>query len=35
MSLEWVHYRRMGKFLVRLDVITYEQLQRYLTSGII
>jgi len=30
MSMEWVMYRRLGKFLVKLDVIRYGQLVAYL-----
>jgi hypothetical protein len=33
MSSTWWAYRRLGKFLIKLDVITYEQLKRFLDAG--
>lgn len=32
MTNTWVQYRRLGKFLCKLDVIEYETLQEYLKT---
>lgn len=33
MSHTWWKYRILGKFLVKLDVIRYEQLREFLMAG--